>query len=93
VRSALHGLGVRKRQPSIARPDRGWASLTNAQLAVVRIVAQGHTNRETANQLFLSPDHQHHLRHAFTKLGVRSRVELARTVFEHDATSPDGTGA
>jgi DNA-binding CsgD family transcriptional regulator len=56
-------------------------------LAVVRIVAQGHTNRETANQLFLSPDTVNtHLRHAFAKLGIRSRVELARVAIEHETS-------
>jgi len=36
VRGALHALGVRKRQPSVARPRRGWAGLTSGELAVVR---------------------------------------------------------
>ena len=81
VRSALHALGVRKRQASVARPDRGWASLTNGELAVVRVVAEGLTSREAAAQLYLSADTVNtHLRHAFTKLGIRSRVELARLV-------------
>ena len=81
VRSALHALGIRKRQASVARPDRGWASLTNGELAVVRVVAEGLTSREAAAQLYLSADTVNtHLRHAFTKLGIRSRVELARLV-------------
>jgi DNA-binding CsgD family transcriptional regulator len=81
VRGALHALGVRKRQPSVARPQHGWASLTSGELAVVEVVAQGLTSREAAAQLYLSPDTVNtHLRHAFTKLGVRSRVELARLV-------------
>lgn len=82
VRSALHTLGVRKRRATVARPDHGWASLTAAELAVVRIVAEGRTNRETAAQLYLSVDTVNtHLRHAFTKLGIRSRVELTRLTF------------
>ena len=55
VRGALHALGVRKRQPSVARPERGWASLTSGELAVVQVVAEGRTNREAAAQLYLSP--------------------------------------
>jgi DNA-binding CsgD family transcriptional regulator len=85
VRQALAGLGVRKRQRVVARPDRGWASLTRTESAVARIVAQGHTNKETAAQLFVSPETVNtHLRHVFTKLGVRSRVELARFVIDHE---------
>ena len=81
VRSALHALGVRKRQPSVARPQHGWASLTSGELAVVNVVAEGLTSREAAAQLYLSPDTVNtHLRHAFAKLGIRSRVELARLV-------------
>lgn len=70
---------MHKRQAAVARPERGWQSLTKSELAVVLIVAEGRTNREAAAALFLSPDTINtHLRHAFTKLGVRSRIELAR---------------
>jgi DNA-binding CsgD family transcriptional regulator len=45
---------------------------------VVSLVAQGATNREVAERLHLSPyTVNSHLRHVFTKLGIRSRVELA----------------
>ncbi|WP_176930744.1 helix-turn-helix transcriptional regulator [Actinacidiphila guanduensis] len=56
-----------------------WRGLTPAELAVVRLVAQGATNREAAARLFLSPHTVNsHLRHAFEKLGVRSRVHMVR---------------
>jgi DNA-binding CsgD family transcriptional regulator len=83
VRAALRKLGVRKRQASTGRPQRGWSSLTRAELAVVDLVARGLTNREAAAELFLSPETINtHLRHAFAKLGIRSRVELALRVAE-----------
>lgn len=85
VRARLRTLGIRKRQAAVARPDRGWESLTKAELAVVQIVAEGRTNREAAAALFLSPDTINtHLRHAFTKLGIRSRVELARLALRQE---------
>jgi DNA-binding CsgD family transcriptional regulator len=88
VRGALHALGVRKRRAAVARPDHGWASLTSGELAVVQIVAEGRTNRETAAQLYLSADTVNtHLRHAFAKLGIRSRVELARLVVSRQSES------
>ena len=69
-----------------ARPGTGWAALTDSELAdVARLVAQGFTNREVAEKLFVS---QHtvsgHLRHVFAKLDVNSRVELTRLAGIHD---------
>ncbi|NUW44060.1 helix-turn-helix transcriptional regulator [Nonomuraea rhodomycinica] len=53
--------------------------LTAQQLQIARLVAEGATNREVAARLFLSPRTiDHHLRNVFVRLGVRSRVELAR---------------
>jgi DNA-binding CsgD family transcriptional regulator/tetratricopeptide (TPR) repeat protein len=84
VRGRLRANGVRRRLVTGTRPDAGWAALTDSELAVVRLIAAGLTNRETAVRLFVSPHTVNsHLRHAFTKLGVRSRVELARVVAAH----------
>jgi DNA-binding CsgD family transcriptional regulator len=53
--------------------------LTAQQREIARLVARGATNREVAAALFLSPRTvDHHLRNVFSKLGIRSRVELAR---------------
>jgi DNA-binding CsgD family transcriptional regulator len=81
VRGRLRANGVRRRLVTTARPNVGWASLTDSELAVVRLITQGLTNRETAERLFVSPHTVNsHLRHTFTKLGVNSRLELARVV-------------
>ena len=67
---------------SVARPARpvtGWESLTEAELRVVELAAEGLTNREIGERLFVS--HRTvstHLGHIFDKLQIRSRVELAR---------------
>jgi DNA-binding CsgD family transcriptional regulator len=77
VRSLLRTRGVR---PPVSGPRSapGWPELTESELAVVSLVAKGATNREVAERLFLSPyTVNSHLRHVFTKLGIRSRVELA----------------
>jgi DNA-binding NarL/FixJ family response regulator len=52
--------------------------LTPREDEVLRLVAQGLTNREIAARLFLAPvTVKVHLRHVFEKLGVRSRTEAA----------------
>jgi DNA-binding CsgD family transcriptional regulator len=85
VRSRLRQLGVRRRVV-IAEPEtHGWAALTMSELAVARLVADGLTNREVADRLFLSPHTvSSHLRHVFAKLGINSRVELARLARDYE---------
>jgi DNA-binding CsgD family transcriptional regulator len=83
VTAALRGLGDHgdTKRP---RGQRGAADLTEAELRVVRLVADGLTNRQIAHQLFLSPHTvDSHLRHSFAKLGVNSRVELTKQFFLH----------
>ena len=67
------------------RPTFGWASLTGAELRVARLAASGLTNRLIAAELSLSRHTvESHLRHAFRKLDIRSRVELTRAVLAHE---------
>jgi DNA-binding CsgD family transcriptional regulator len=54
------------------------AVLTAQELQIARLLAGGKTTRETAAAMFLSPKTvEYHLRHAYTKLGIHSRSELA----------------
>ena len=51
---------------------------------MVRLVADGLPNREVAERLYISPHTvSGHLRHAFEKLGISSRVALSRLAVEH----------
>ena len=73
----LRRLGVQRRIVSQPRAKTGWDSLTDAELTVVNLIAQGVTNRDVATQLHLSPHTvKAHLRNAFAKLGINSRAEL-----------------
>jgi DNA-binding CsgD family transcriptional regulator len=79
VRRRLKRLGIQRRLPAERRPAVGWAALTESELAVAQLVADGLTNREVAERLYISPHTvSGHLRHAFEKLGINSRVVLTR---------------
>jgi DNA-binding CsgD family transcriptional regulator/tetratricopeptide (TPR) repeat protein len=88
VRSRLRDAGVRRPAPKAmpaGRVRHGWDGLTSAELRVVRLVAQGLTNREVATRLYVSTyTVGTHLKHAFEKVGVSSRVELTRLAMERD---------
>jgi DNA-binding CsgD family transcriptional regulator len=59
----------------------GWDSLTGTERSVALVVAEGLTNREAAERLFLSRHTvDFHLRSVFRKLGTSSRVHLARLI-------------
>ncbi|MGW3312870.1 LuxR C-terminal-related transcriptional regulator [Streptomyces sp. NPDC001073] len=61
--------------------------LTAQQLMVARMAAEGATNREIAVRLALSPRTiDHHLRGVFSRLGIRSRIELVRLLAEGEAS-------
>ena len=60
------------------RPATGWASLTPAELEVVRLVGEGLRNDAIARRLFIAPGTvKVHLSHIFAKLGITTRAELA----------------
>jgi DNA-binding CsgD family transcriptional regulator len=85
VRSRLRDMGVhRSHWRRVERPVCGWQSLTETELRVAAIVAEGLTNAQVAERLFVSRHTvDFHLRQIFRKLAVRSRTELARAVMEH----------
>ena len=85
VRGRLRDHGVRRRLVPRERAETGWEAMTDSELAVARLVAQGLTNREVAEQLFVSPHTvSSHLRSIFAKLEINSRLALARIAADHD---------
>jgi DNA-binding CsgD family transcriptional regulator/tetratricopeptide (TPR) repeat protein len=64
----------------------GIDALSERELQVARLVVDRRTNSEIATTLFLSRKTvETHLRNIFRKIGVSTRVELARTVERADA--------
>jgi DNA-binding CsgD family transcriptional regulator len=75
----LRRLGVERRIVSQTRAKTGWDSLTDAELKVVNLIAEGATNRDVATQLHLSLHTvKNHVHNAFAKLGINSRAQLAQ---------------
>jgi DNA-binding CsgD family transcriptional regulator len=85
----LRGLGVERRMVTHQRAKTGWNSLTESEMKVVHLAAQGAINRNIAQQLHLSPHTvKSHLRQAYSKLGVNSRLELRQLVRGVERRSP-----
>jgi DNA-binding NarL/FixJ family response regulator len=75
------------------RPSTGWAALTPTEIRIAHLVAAGKSNPDIAAWLYLSRRTvETHVTHILTKLGSRSRLEVARHVTqvgERSVTRPD----
>ncbi len=82
TRAALRELGVhRGERGKRDRPRTGWASLTPTERMVSDLVAEGLSNPQIGERLFVSRRTvQTHLAHVFRKLQMSSRSELAAEV-------------
>jgi DNA-binding CsgD family transcriptional regulator len=79
VGRALRRLGVERRIVAQPRAKTGWDSLTESELKVINLIAEGATNRSVAQRLHLSPHTvKTHLHNAFGKLGITSRAQLTQ---------------
>ncbi len=79
ARGELRATGETVRKRDLSSLD----TLTSQERRVARLVAAGASNKDVAAQLFLSSRTvEYHLGKVFTKLGVASRVELARLALE-----------
>lgn len=75
ARVELNATGGHARKPTVETLPQ----LTRQEAEIARLAAEGHTNREIATRLFISPSTvNNHLRKVFQKLEVRSRTQLAR---------------
>jgi DNA-binding NarL/FixJ family response regulator len=81
VERELRKLGRRTPTRRPSRERDGLAALSTRELEIARLVVDRKTNPEIAAELFLSQKTvETHLRNTFRKLGISSRVELARLV-------------
>jgi DNA-binding CsgD family transcriptional regulator len=69
---------IRRARGQRKRPARGWESLTPTELKVIGLVAEGLTNPQIGERMFISRGTvKVHVSHIFAKLGTSTRAELA----------------
>jgi DNA-binding NarL/FixJ family response regulator len=74
AREELNAVGARPRRSALSGPG----ALTPAEYRVAQLAACGHGNRAIAERLYVTPRTvETHLTHAFAKLDIRSRADLA----------------
>ena len=91
--ATLREAGIRRgRRGTRGRPQTGWASLTPAEHAVAGLVAEGLTNPQIGERLYISHRTvQTHLAHMFAKLDIATRAQLAADVTRHRGSDPADT--
>ena len=68
----------------------GYRKLTEREREILRLVADGRTNPEIAEQLFISPTTvQTHRAHMMAKLGLHNRTELIKYAIRHGFVTLD----
>ena len=73
--------------PTLRRPPP--AGLSDREIDVLRLVAEGCSNRQIAERLVISRrTAEHHVQHIYTKIGVSSRAAAALFAMEHDLLDP-----
>jgi DNA-binding NarL/FixJ family response regulator len=79
---------VRRVRPGTTRPA-ALDSLTERELAVLRLIARGRSNAEIAADLFLSETTvKTHVSHVFGKLGLRDRAQAVVMAYESGLIEP-----
>ena len=85
VGAVLEAAGQRRTR---VRGDLRPAGLTEREIQVLRLLAQGASNPQIAERLYVSRrTAEHHVQHIYAKIGVSSRAAAALFALEHDLLS------
>jgi DNA-binding NarL/FixJ family response regulator len=83
----LRRLGVRTWRRGTASSGEGMDLLSEREREIADMVAQGNSNQEVAEALFLSPKTvERHVTNILAKLGLRNRTEVAALMRETEGT-------
>ncbi|MFJ9782934.1 AAA family ATPase [Amycolatopsis sp. NPDC101161] len=89
LRAIFRAFGIR-RGPTVKhrQTTHGWDSLTPTEGRIAALVVEGLSNPQIAARLYLSPRTVGtHVSHILTKLGVHSRIDIAREAARHQSAS------
>jgi len=79
AQTELRAAGLRDHRPDTSGGSGDWTHLTPQEREIVKLAAEGLTNRQIGERLFLSPRTiGAHLYRTFPKLGIASRHQLGR---------------
>jgi DNA-binding NarL/FixJ family response regulator len=82
ARSELYSAGSRPRREALSGPE----SLTPSELRVAELAAAGHSNRDIAQTLYVTPKTvEVHLTSIYRKLGISTRTALSESLAEDTA--------
>jgi DNA-binding NarL/FixJ family response regulator len=85
LRDTLRRHRIRRAPRVPSTPATGWGGLTPAERSVADLVAEGLTNRQIAQRLYLSHRTvQSHVAKVLAKLGLQNRAEVAREAVRRD---------
>ena len=89
LREISHGNVVHRFEKRPAAVVEDDCPLTDRELEILRLVAEGHTNGRIARELWVTEQTvKFHLSNTYRKLGVANRTEATRYAYMHDLVMP-----
>ena len=88
LREIAHGNVVHRYEPAADAAAAADCPLTDRELEILRLVAEGYTNGRIARELWVTEQTvKFHLSNTYRKLGVANRTEASRYAHIHNLTA------